>query len=540
MELGAQDVTSRRQFAALERLSTLVTQERDGEKRVRAILLGSPKGAQLAAMPPEWMQQRSWQAAAAQALKQLRTVNDSQRAAIAAGLVRSLTLWQGPPGTGKTRTILEFLALLCGMAGASNERRQQIGVALAVADTNAAADNLLEGLLARGLSVTRVGQPAKVRPELRHTCLDAMAENTPAGKSAAALRDQAATLLVRSEDAIRSGRLSPQEAAQVQRDAQRMWAQADKILAEAAGGVLQRCQVVVCTCAAAGEARLAEVAFRVVVVDEATQATEPSTLIALVKGAECVIMAGDHKQLPPTVISRKAVELGMDVPLFARLQRGGVPALLLNRQYRMHPAIAAFPSAQFYEGKVLSGVAAHERPALCGFQWKAPSLPVAFVHCSGPEDRARSGALSSIQDDSGSSYSNKAQAEIVVDVAAGFLKDPTVTSCVILTPYNGQVRLLNTLCKPRFGQLLESGKLIISTVDGFQGREGDAVVFSTVRCNPDAKLGFVADARRMNVALTRARRGVVVVGCGHTLGSGSQHWREWLSWLGGQQTTHVE
>ena len=307
VEVTGQEATARRQIAALDRLEVLDGPKRRGAGAVRAILLDSPQAKRLAAEPPEWMQQPSWREGARELLQQLSNVNDSQRAAVANALGRTYTLWQGPPGTGKTRTLLSFLELMCRLSAAPTAR-QQLGPMLAVADTNAAADNLLAGLLSRGVAAVRVGQPAKVRPELRHACLDAQAERAPAGQQAARLRDQAAQALGRAAQALQQGVISPAEWRQAKRESDRMWGRADAALGDAAGSVLAGCRVVVGTCTSAGEARLAELRFRVVVLDEATQATEASSLVPLVKGAECVVMAGDHKQLPPTIVSRQALQ----------------------------------------------------------------------------------------------------------------------------------------------------------------------------------------------------------------------------------------
>lgn len=318
----------------------------------------------------------------------------------------------------------------------------------------------------------------------------------------------------------------------------RLWAQAESQLKEASEAVLASCQIVVGTCASAGEPRLSERRFRVVVIDEATQATEPSTFVALTKGAECVVMAGDHAQLPPTVVSRIAIDNGLDVSLFARLQNSRLPGLVLNTQYRMHPAISVFPSHQFYQGKIESGVSAEERPLPCisSFQWPNAALPVVLLSCDDKDERANTGPLAGTStgnasgETGGSSYRNPGQAEAAVRAVRGLLSDPTVTSIAVLTPYNGQVRLLNSRFQTEFPEEVDSGRIIVSSVDGYQGREAEVVVFSTVRCNEKRNLGFLADARRMNVAITRARRGLVVIGSERTLDT-SPHWSVWLKWV---------
>ena len=529
IEQGYQDTTAQRQLSAVSSLAAPLPQDASRQQKIiRAILLQSPKSPQLSAEPPEWMKNPGVLQQAKTSLQSMTTVNDSQRRAIAAALSRCFTLWQGPPGTGKTRTLLAFLELMCQLQQVPSS---VIGTILAVADTNAAADNLLKGLIDRGVYVVRVGRPAQVRPELRHACVDAIAEASPAGKRASALRDQATMMLMRVREALEQGRVGEREMRQAQREAQQLWSQADRQVAEAEQLVLSQCDVIVGTCASAGEGRLAERQFKMTVIDEATQATEPSTLVALTKGAECVVMAGDHKQLPPTVVSRQAAQNGLDVPLFARLQyNGGLGALLLTTQYRMHPAIATFPSQQFYEGKIECGVTAEQRPLISNlksFSWPgAPPLPLVLLTCSHVEERANAGSVG----DNEASYRNRGQAEIVChlvdDLLCSAKEDEAVQSVAVLTPYNGQVRLLSS----KLQEKIDEGRVIVSTIDGFQGREADIVIFSTVRCNNTGALGFVADPRRMNVAITRAKRGLIVIGSEGTLQS-SPDWMAWLKWM---------
>jgi len=153
-----------------------------------------------------------------------------------------------------------------------------------------------------------------------------------------------------------------------------------------------------------------------------------------------------------------------------------------------------------------------------------------FVPCEGPEARSQRGG------GDGASYHNVQQAEAAIALLGQVLQDASVATCAILTPYNGQVRLMIARLTAGQQRLLESGHLVISTVDGFQGREADAVILSTVRCNARGKIGFVSDVRRMNVALTRARRGLIVVGSAATLHRDT-NWAAWLAWVqqGGAQ-----
>ena len=356
LDRGVSATSTQRQLAALARLGELHDTRCQGEAAVRAILLGSPQAEALAARPTTWAASREWRACAVRQLRQhTRHLNDSQAHAVASAMTRSFTLWRGPPGTGKTRTLLALVEVLVRAVADSAVRRSAQGAILAAADTNAAADNLLEGcwqcgiravsesvavhLLARSLAwrpcpcqahgrhpkcrVTetclcdaamqvRLGQPAKVRPDLRHACLEALVEGTPNGQRAARLRLGADDCLQRIRLAQLQQRSSEQQQADAIRDLQRkadeLWRQADKLVAGEAEALLRRAPVVVATCNGAGSERLEGQRFRIVVLDEASQATEPSSFIPLVKGAECVVAAGDQRQLPPTVLSLRAKE----------------------------------------------------------------------------------------------------------------------------------------------------------------------------------------------------------------------------------------
>ena len=235
-------------------------------------------------------------------------LNDSQARAIKAALSRTLTLWQGPPGTGKTRTLLR----LCAAALPLLPIR---GKLLAVAASNVAVDNVAFGLLELGVRVVRVGQPVRVAPALRGVTLVALAGATPQGRRAAELHAQA--------DAAR-----PRQAFKLRREAVQLEELAEKI-------VLSRAQVVCATCISAGHPRLESFAFPLVVVDEATQATEPATMVAVAGRAQALLLVGDQEQLPPTVKSRRAEQLGLGMSLFVRLQEMGLEPMLLDTQYRM-------------------------------------------------------------------------------------------------------------------------------------------------------------------------------------------------------------
>lgn len=223
---------------------------------------------------------------------------------------------------------------------------------------------------------------------------------------------------------------------------------------------------------------------------------------------------------------------------------------------RMHPHIAFWPSRHFYQGKLKDGVSSSDKPQPAGLAWPQHDCPVAVVAVEeGQEERASSaGGRPSAQqeqrvrqrrrdaagaDDSegeggleegpgAASYLNRREAAMSIRLAAALLQAGDVASVACLSPYRGQVRVLEGLRRSMDPQL--AAAVEVSSVDAFQGREADVVVFSTVRCNPAGRIGFVSDKRRLNVAITRPRRGLLVLGSPSTLDAGSADWRSYFQW----------
>jgi superfamily I DNA and/or RNA helicase len=267
--------------------------------------------------------------------------------------------------------------------------------------------------------------------------------------------------------------------------------------------------VVCCTCAGAGSDTLDKHWFQAILIDEASQATEPSVIVPLCKGACTVTLVGDHEQLPATVLHQEARELGLERSLFDRLQARHVEPMFLDVQYRMHPAISAFPSMATYGGRITSGVYKTSRPSPLGFRWPVPDVPIAFV----PVTRGFESKV-------GSSFTNQTEATMLVGLVRSVLQpgDLKAEELGVITPYQEQVQMLRRMLPEN---------VECSTVDGFQGREKELILVSTVRAG--GKLGFVTDRRRTNVTLTRARRGLIVVGHAETLSQDSEGlWGTWL------------
>jgi hypothetical protein len=446
-------------------------------------------------------------------------LNSSQSEAFANAMQYRLSLIQGPPGTGKTHTAVRILAAWA---------RNGAGPVLAVADSNVAVDNLLEGLLDQGVKAIRLGQPVKVRENLRDATMAAQMEEHH-------LREDVDTVIGLNEDAMRRlPSLKGKEKGLAHRDINKGWKDVRRIENQMRDDILEHAQVICATCVGAGDLLLDSRRFPLVLIDEATQATETASLIPLTKGARHVVLVGDHHQLPPTVISRRAEEAGYARSLFERLIALGAPSTMLTTQYRMHPVIREWPSERFYEGRLEDGVSAEERVAPAGFVWPDWDAPVAFVPVEGSEDSSPDGASKQNMDEAGLAV------RIVDMLLSG--GDLTPSDIGVVTPYSGQVRLLNDLFENAGGREEHERYhgLEIKTVDGYQGREKDVIVLSAVRANDAGEMGFLTDRRRLNVAITRARRGLILLGHPRTLRNDSS-WASWCDWASerGLEAYHV-
>ncbi len=446
-------------------------------------------------------------------------LNSSQAMAFSNAMEYRLSLIQGPPGTGKTHTAVRILAAWA---------RNGAGPILAVADSNVAVDNLLEGLLDQGVKAIRLGQPVKVRENLRDATMAAQMEEHH-------LREDVDTIIGLNEDALRRlPSLKGKEKGLAHRDLKKGWKEVRRIENQMRDDILEHAQVICATCVGAGDLLLDSRRFPLVLLDEATQATEPASLIPLTKGARHLVLVGDHHQLPPTVISRRAEEEGLAKSLFERLIALGAPSTMLTTQYRMHPAIREWPSERFYGGQLEDGISANERNAPAGFMWPNWDAPVAFIPVEGVETSSPDGA----------SKQNMDEAGLAVRVVDMLLSggDILPSEIGVVTPYSGQVRLLNDLFESAGGR--EENEryhgLEIKTVDGYQGREKEVIVLSAVRANEKGEMGFLTDRRRLNVAITRARRGLILLGHPRTLRNDSS-WESWCDWASesGLEAYHV-
>jgi AAA domain len=358
---------------------------------------------------------------------------------------------------------------------------------LVAAPSNVAVDHLTEKIAATGLKVVRVAARMRetVSSSVEHLTLHSM--TTALG---AAAKPELQKLMSLKEQ---KGILSAAEETKLRR-----------LMREAEGEILGAADVITTTCAGAGDRRLDGLRFKHVLVDEATQACEPESLIPIVRGAKQLVLVGDHCQLGPVIMSKAASAAGLSQSLFERLIMLGVRPIRLQVQYRMHPCLSEFPSNVFYEGSLLNGVSFAERACAYRIPWPVPSKPMFFYSVTSPEEISASGT----------SFLNRGEASVVERLVTSFLNAGVTPAQIgVITPYEGQ-RAYTTAYMVQHGALRSAlyQAIEVASVDSFQGREKDYIILSCVRSNEHQGIGFLNDPRRLNVALTRARFGVVVVG----------------------------
>ncbi|HET6982707.1 MAG TPA: AAA domain-containing protein, partial [Myxococcaceae bacterium] len=480
VDLVADDVTFARADAAIVEVAA---GDRGAPGRRRDVLLGRESPRFEAEKPPS----------------RLDALNPEQRLAVERALAaRDLFCVHGPPGTGKS-TVL---------AAVAREAVARHGRILCSAASNAAVDHLVELCLAEGLRVVRVGHPARVSPRLVEHTLDIQVENHPDRLLARQLFDDAFDLLGHARKQRQQGRSRERfaNARSAQAEARSLMDEARALERKAVRDVLERADVLCATLTALGGTPLSSLRFPLALVDEATQATEPLTLLAFLR-AERVVLAGDHRQLPPTILSEEAAARGLSTSLFERLLalHGDGVRQMLREQYRMNAELMELPSRAFYGGELRAHPSVASRTlatVLPGTTIDAPPLLFLDTAGKGWEEVAPPGS---------ESLENPGEAEVVVAraralVAAGL--DPG--QIAVITPYRAQAAHISPA--------LEGLGIEVDTVDAFQGREAEAVLVSCVRSNADGRLGFLTDLRRMNVALTRAKVHAFVVGDSATLG----------------------
>jgi hypothetical protein len=429
-------------------------------------------------------------------------MNDSQRLAVSAALGRRLTLIQGPPGTGKTHVSTCLLSLWV-------KEVAECWPLLCCSGSNIAVDNIAEGCIKAGLKVVRIGRPEKVSPTLEQATLEYLMKQHNASNAEESSVDW-------QEDTS-----DPSKWQRMQDNETKM-------------RILNQADVVCATTVVAGSEFLSQMKFAALLIDEVAQATEPAVVSPLIlRTPSRLVLVGDHCQLPPNTASKEAEQRGLTLSLFGRLANHGLETHFLDMQFRMHPKIAEFSSREFYDGRLMTGITDMQRPAVMGYNWPKPGCGISFVNTDGFEKMDTD------------SYYNEEEAKEVINILEQVLRagEISVLDVGVVTPYSAQVRQMRQLVRNDLTQRLwgavdltgglqgrhASNALEVASVDAFQGREKELIIFSAVRCNWKNKVGFLSDWRRLNVTLTRARRGIIVIGSASTLKS-DRIWKKWIDW----------
>lgn len=414
-----------------------------------------------------------------------------------------LAIIHGPPGTGKTTTLIQAIKALI---------KQENGKILVVAPSNTAVDLLSEKLSEEGLNVLRVGNPARVTERLLSLTLDAKMSEHPMLKNAKMLKKQANEYKNMAHKYKRSFGKSERDQRKL------LFEEAHKIMKEVGNteqyiidDLVTKAQVITATLVGSNHYTVRNVKFQTVVIDEAGQALEPACWIPILK-AQKVILAGDHCQLSPTIKSNEAAKNGLATTLLEKCVALHPEAVtLLEEQYRMNEQIMAHSSMVFYENKLK----AHQSVAkYLLFEGDAPLLFIDTAGCSFDEKL------------DGTSSTNPEEAAFLfkhLNLFANDLKShysvENFPSIAIISPYKQQINILKEQLQhsPDLQEYLS--KISVNTIDSFQGQERDIVYISLTRSNTEGAIGFLSDIRRMNVAMTRARKKLVVIGDSTTLAS---------------------
>lgn len=432
-------------------------------------------------------------------------LNPSQEQAVNQVLWASdVAVVHGPPGTGKTTTLVEAIY-------ETLRRETQV---LVCAQSNMAVDWISEKLADRGVPVLRIGNPSRVTDRMLADTYERRFESHPQYPQLWSLR-QAIRNIYDHPTGSRDDR---------HQRISRLKDRATAIEYEIRDALFQEARVVACTLTGSAHPLLVGRHFGTLFIDEAAQALEAACWIAIQR-ADRVILAGDHRQLPPTIRCPQALAGGLDRTLMQQIVEQKPQAVsLLNVQYRMSEGIMQFPNREFYEGLLTSDPSVRYRGIL---DWDSPMEWIDTSELSPapqdngqemPEDYAESLARD------GLSRQNPAEARLTLDKLKAYLerigKERILGENIdfgLISPYQGQVRLLRQMMRRDPFWRPYRHLITIGTVDSFQGQERDVIVISMVRSNEKGNIGFLRDLRRMNVAITRARMKLLLIGDAHTL-----------------------
>jgi predicted DNA helicase len=416
---------------------------------------------------------------------------------------QNVGLIHGPPGTGKTTTLIKTIELIC-------RKEKQV---LVCAPSNTAADLVAERLANEGLRVTRIGNLSRIDEGIINLTLEYQSSQHKDTQIIKKLKSQAEEYKRLASKYKRNfGRDERNQRKELQKEARRLIDDALKIEEYLSEAILDNSQCIVTTLVGSDSKELSGRKFSTVVIDEAAQALEPACWIPILK-AQRVIMAGDPFQLPPTVKSNVAAQGGLNITLLEKAIKRKTKNSLLKVQYRMNEKIMGFSNIMFYNGNL-------EAHSSVAFQSLGIlELPeVTFIDTAGA-------SFDEVLNEESKSLFNIGEAETLVKILKNDLNliqnlDLEFLDIGVISPYREQVRYLETLIANEL-EIPVWIDLDINTIDSFQGQEKDIIMISCVRSNVKNEIGFLSDYRRMNVALTRAKKRLVIIGDSATLGNDS-------------------
>ncbi|WP_162053908.1 AAA domain-containing protein [Pontibacter pamirensis] len=447
-------------------------------------------------------------------MEAISALNPSQNNAVQKIVqAKDVAIIHGPPGTGKTTTLVQ--AILKTL-----ETQKRL---LVTAPSNTAVDLLTEKLALEGVNVIRIGNPSRVSDVLLEHTLDAQIMGHRSYKN---LKDYRKTAEEYKRMATQYKRkFGYEERAQRQffkSESKRLLDEADRVEEYITEDLLNSVQVITCTLVGAANRAIRHLEYETVFIDEAAQALEPACWIPISR-AKRVVLAGDHCQLPPTVKSFEAEKGGLGKSLFEKcVERQPEVSVMLKTQYRMHHNIMEFSNQQFYEGELEAHESVRNSDLHQYDPHFAPGLAMEFVDTAGC-------GYNEVETPESTSSANPDEANLLLNHLSLLLKDYTPAEneaeplrIGVIAPYRAQINYLQDRVEhmPDLHDLKLKRLLSIGTVDSFQGQERDIIYISMTRSNESGEIGFLADIRRMNVAMTRAKKKLVVVGDSATL---SQH-----------------
>ncbi len=413
----------------------------------------------------------------------------------------------GPPGTGKTTSLVQAIRLTL----------QQEKQVLVCAPTNSAVDLLTEKLLELGIDVLRLGHPARISDGLMGSSMDGKISSSPYYKDIKNLRRNAEEYFRMAGKYKRTfGKEDAKQRAAFYTEAKNSIKEARLLEDYIVDELFANSQVICCTPVTSTHRGLQRKRFNTLFFDEASQALEPLVWIPLLK-CKRLILCGDHFQLPPVVKSMEAKKGGLDHTLLDKCIRLPGTVALLNRQYRMSSAIMGFSNHYFYNGELIADESVSEQ-ALVNDPASYMGKNIEFIDTSGC-------SFDEIQNPETLSFFNPKEGEILLKHLQQLTADYTALENLpaidigIISPYKEQREWLKDNMSAIELERTKLHALDIKTIDGFQGEERDVIYISLVRSNEKQEIGFLNDLRRMNVAITRARKKLVVIGDGATIGA---------------------